>query len=170
MTDRREHLDFEDYLTAHGPGLQRYAFVLTADVSAAEDLVQTALVKAYRRWRRIGEMAAPHAYVRRIVTHCFVDQRRRRAAGERPVADVPDAPEPDDHTARTDDLDAIVRALDCVTGQQRAVLVLRHYLDLSDAEIAVELGCSAATVRSHASRALQRLRTHLSYPDLEIRP
>lgn len=168
MTARAEHLGFEEYLATHGAALQRYAYVLTADATAAEDLVQTALVQAYRRWRRIRAMAAPHAYVRRIVTHSYVDQRRRRAASERPMAELPDAPDPADHAARSADLDAIVRALDCLTGQQRAVVVLRHYLDMPDDEIAAELGCSESTVRSHASRAIHRLRAQLSYPDLEV--
>jgi RNA polymerase sigma-70 factor (sigma-E family) len=161
-------LGFDDYLAAHGAALQRYAFVLTGNAADAEDLVQTALVRAYRRWRRIGKMAAPHAYVRRIVTGCFIDQRRRRNSTEQPMDAVPDAADPTDHTERVADLDAIIRALDHLTAQQRAVLTLRHLLGLPDGEIARDLGCSVSTVRSHASRGLHRLRELLSYPDLEI--
>jgi len=161
-------LGFDDYLATHGAALQRYAFVLTGNATDAEDLVQAALVQAYRHWRRIGKMAAPHAYVRRIVTGCFVSQRRRRAWTERPMGTVPDVADPVDHTERVADLDAIVRALDHLTAQQRAVLVLRHLLGLPDGEIARELGCSVPTVRSHASRGLHRLRELLHYPDLEI--
>lgn len=168
MTTPGEPLRFEDYLATHGAALQRYAYVLTGATADAEDLVQAALMRAYRHWRRIGRMATPHAYVRQILTRCFIDNRRRRGAGERPVAEIPDIPDPADHAARAADLDAVVRALGHLTPQQRAVLVLRHLLDQPDDEIARELGCSAPTVRSHASRGLQRLRELLSYPDLEI--
>lgn len=159
---------FEEYLDRYGAALQRYAFVLTGDAADAEDLVQTALTKAYRRWRRIDRMTSPHAYVRRILTNCFVDQRRRRPVIYAVDALVDVADPAADHVGQAADLDAIVRGLECLTAQQRAVLVLRYLLDLSDDDIAAELGCSAATVRSHASRGLHRLRSMLSYPDLEI--
>ncbi len=63
--------------------------------------------------------------------------------------------------------DEVIRALTALTPTQRTVIVLRHYLGRSDEEIAVELGCSAATVRSHASRALHRMREYLSHPKLK---
>ena len=167
-TGRSTTLGFEDYLAAHGTALQRYAFVLTGNAADAEDLVQTALIRAYRRWRRIGRMQTPHAYVRRIVTTSFIDQRRRRSSAERPTDLLPAVPDPSDPAERPADLDAIVRAMDLLPAQQRAVLTLRHLLGLPDGEIAAELGCSVSTVRSHASRGLHRLRDLLSYPDLEV--
>ena len=167
MTIGEDASGFEGYLAEHGAALQRYAFVLTGDAADAEDLVQTALTKAYRRWRRIGRMMSPHAYVRRIVTNCFLDQRRRPSA-LRSVGELSDLADPTDYTQQTADLDAIVRGLDRLTVHQRAVLILRYLLDLSDQDIADELGCTTATVRSHASRGLQQLRSLLSYPDLEI--
>ena len=168
MTAQATGLSFEDYVTKHGAALQRYAFVLTGQGADAEDLVQTALVKAYRRWRRIGTMTAPHAYVRRIVTHCFMDQRRHRNT-VRSADELVDIADPAaDHADQLADLEGIVRGLDHVTPTQRAVLVLRYLLDLSDEDIAAELGCSTASVRSHASRGLNRLRSLLHYPDLEI--
>lgn len=160
---------FEDYLDRNGAALRRYAYVLTGDAGDTEDLVQTALTKAFRRWRRIGRMASPHAYVRQILTHCFIDERRRRFVAY-PTDVLVDVLDPSaDHADQSADLDAIRRGLDQLTAHQRAVLVLRYLLDLSDADIAEELGCSASTVRSHASRGLERLRGLLSYPDLEIR-
>lgn len=168
MRTRGEASGFEDYLDRHGAALQRYAFVLTGNAADGEDLVQTALAKAYRQWRRIDRMSSPHAYVRRILTNCFVDQRRRRRAVYSGDALIDVADPAADFAGQTADLDAIVRGLDCLTAQQRAVLVLRYLLDLSDEDIAAELGCSASSVRSHASRGLQRLRSLLSYPDLEI--
>lgn len=168
MRTRGEASGFEDYLDRHGAALQRYAFVLTGNAADGEDLVQTALAKAYRQWRRIDRMSSPHAYVRRILTNCFVDQRRRRPAVYSGDALIDVADPAADFAGQTADLDAIIRSLDCLTAQQRAVLVLRYLLDLSDEDIAAELGCSASSVRSHASRGLQRLRSLLSYPDLEI--
>jgi RNA polymerase sigma-70 factor (sigma-E family) len=160
---------FEEYLATHGPALQRYAFVLTGNEFDAEDLVQSALIKAYRQWRRISRIEAPHAYVRRIVTRCFIDARRRRsAAAEQPSADVPDSADPVDRVERTVTIDALIRALAVLTPQQRAVLTLRYLLDMPDGGIATELGCSAATVRTHASRGLHQLRVRFRYPDMEV--
>lgn len=162
---RTDGLEFEDYVSQHGAALQRYAYVLTGEGADADDLVQTALTKAYRRWQRIGRMTSPHAYVRRILTHCFMDQRRHPAHSAELIDVIDQAA---DFTVRTADLDGIIRVLDRLTSQQRAVLVLRYLLDESDEDIAAELGCSTSTVRSHASRGLDRLRGLLHYPDLEI--
>ena len=161
-------LRFEDYLGRYGGALLRYAYVLTGAQADAEDLVQTALVRAYPRWRRISRMAAPHAYVRRIVTRCFIDWGRRPGRRERPTADIPERVDPCDVASQVAELDAIIRALRCLSPRQRAVLSLRHLLGLPDEVIARELGCSASTVRSHASRGLRRLQDTLSQPDLEV--
>jgi RNA polymerase sigma-70 factor (sigma-E family) len=169
-TPRREdELRFEEYVATRGRDLERYAYALVSDATSAQDLVQSALLKALRRWRRIATMDEPHAYVRRILTTCYLDDRRlkSRRPAERLTAEVPETSTgPDPNTAAAD-LDAIGRALHVLTRQQRAVVVLRHYLDMDDETIADELGCSPATVRSHAAHGLQRLRTTLSYPDLE---
>ena len=74
-------MEFEEYVAARGPALERYAYVLTGDVQRSQDLVQTALVKAYRRWRWVVRAGHPDAYVRRIVTTSYLDWRRR--AGRR---------------------------------------------------------------------------------------
>jgi RNA polymerase sigma-70 factor (sigma-E family) len=165
-------ITFEDYVARRGADLERYAYVLTADRTAAQDLVQTALLKALRRWRSIAQMDEPHAYIRRIVTTCYLDDRRRRARrpAEHLTALPPDSAGPADPAVGAADLDAVVRALDTLTRQQRAVIVLRHLIDLDDDRIAIELGCSTSTVRSHASHALQRMRATLTYPDLERKP
>jgi RNA polymerase sigma-70 factor (sigma-E family) len=160
---------FEDYVRRRGADLERYAHVLAGDPIAAQDLVQTALIKALRRWRSIAAMDEPHAYIRRIVTTAYLDERRRhrRSPVEQLTAAPPDGPTGPDPATAAADLDAIGRALDVLTRQQRAVIVLRHFLDLDDNRIAAELGCSPGTVRSHASRALHRLRAAVNYPDLE---
>jgi RNA polymerase sigma-70 factor (sigma-E family) len=160
--------DFDGYVGSHGAGLERYAYALTGDAYIAQDLVQTALMKTYRRWRRISRMESPDAYVRRVVTSTFLDHRRRRSTTtERSVAEVPDGSGGPDPAARAVQHDDVLRALTAVTPNQRAVIVLRYFVGLSDGEIATELGCSTATVRSHASRALDRMRTHLSDSDVK---
>lgn len=152
---------FDEYVAAHGRLLERYAYVLVGQPAAAQDLVQAALIKVYRRWRRISAMDHPDAYVRRILTNCYIDLRRKRSHFERSVADVPDSPSGVDLAAGVVARDELVRALDALSPQQRAVIVLRHFLGADDAAIAEELGCSQATVRSHATRGLQRMRTAL---------
>jgi RNA polymerase sigma-70 factor (sigma-E family) len=160
-------MDFDEYVAARGPALERYAFVLTGDVQRSQDLVQIALVKAYRRWRWVVRADHPDAYVRRIVTTSYLDWRRRRSSDERPVGTVPDVPaagaDPADRVAERDELR---RALATLTAQQRAVLVLRHYEGYDDVAIAAVLGCSEGTVRTHASRGGQRLREALRHSRL----
>src|SRR5436305_15105623 len=84
-------MEFEEYVAGRGPALERYAYVLTGDAQRSQDLVQTALVKAYRRWRSVVRAGHPDAYVRRIVTTSYLDWRRRRSNEEHPAAIVPDA-------------------------------------------------------------------------------
>src|SRR3954449_6511539 len=88
-------MEFEEYVAARGPALERYAYVLTGDAQRSQDLVQIALVKAYRRWRWIVRAGHPDAYVRGIVTTPYLDGRRRPSSDERPVETVrPHAPAP----------------------------------------------------------------------------
>src|SRR3954453_16249512 len=155
-------MEFDEYVAARGPALERYAYVLTGDAQRSQDLVQIALVMAYRRWRWVVRGGHPDAYVRRIVPTSSLDWRRRRSSDERPVETVPDVPaagsDPGDRVAERDE---VRRALETLTAQQRAVLVLRHYEGYDDAAIAAVLGCSEGTVRTHASRGAQRLRAAL---------
>ena len=162
-------MEFEKYVAARGPALERYAYVLSGDPHQAQDLVQTALVKAYRRWRWVVRADHPDAYVRRILTTSYLDTRRRHRT-EHPLDDVPDVAstgrfaDPADRVAARDELQ---RALATLSPHQRAVVVLRHYEGQDDPVIARILGCGEATVRAHASRGLQRLRdaldpTHLA--------
>jgi RNA polymerase sigma-70 factor (sigma-E family) len=153
-------VEFAEYVTARGPALERFAYVLTGDAHLAQDLVQTALLKAYRRWRRVARADHPDAYVRRIVTTSYLDWRRRRSSTEAPVGVLPDPAGPDLADAVVE-RDQLRRAMAGLTPRQRAVLVLRHYEGLDDAAIAALLRCGEPTVRTHASRGLQRLRAAL---------
>jgi RNA polymerase sigma-70 factor (sigma-E family) len=163
-------MDFEDYVAARGRALERYAFVLSGDAETAQDLVQTALLKAYRRWRRVTAAEHPDAYVRRIVTTSYLDWRRRRGSGDEPMGEVPDAASGSDLADGVVQRDELRRALGTLTPQQRAVLVLRHYEGYDDAAIAAVLNCGEGTVRTHASRGAERLRRALGTPDLPRRP
>lgn len=153
--DAQSEEQFRRFVEARSLALLRTAFALCGDRHAAEDLVQGALAKLYRRWHKIEE---PEGYVRRIIYNDQVSRWRRRSVlREEPVGAVPEAPLPDRAAAVDDRLD-VWELLQQLAPRQRAVLVLRYYEDLSEREIAAVLGCSLGTVRSQASRAIARLR------------
>ncbi|MBS2939688.1 SigE family RNA polymerase sigma factor [Nocardioides sp. J2M5] len=149
--------DFVAFVDARAAALLRSARLLTAgDQHAAEDLLQTALEKAYVAWPRIRRTHAQEAYVRTIMTRAAIDRTRQRTRRGEVVTDqVPDVPV---HEAGPEDRDQVFTLLAALTPRQRAVMVLRYYDDLSEAQIADALGCSPGSVKSHASRALAALR------------
>lgn len=147
---------FEEYVAARSPALWRSAWLLTGDRHRAEDLVQTALMKSWRRWHRIKDPAAVDAYVRRAMVTTYTDWWRRRWNGELPTADLPDeVVEPPDPGVRRD----VLAALADLPRGQRAVIVLRYFDDLTEAQTAATLGVSVGTVKSQTARALRALRT-----------
>jgi len=151
---------FEEFVAAELAGLLRFGVVLTGDRHRADDIVQTALVKTMRRWRAIDH-AHPVAYVRRAMVNAHLSgwRRTRRETG---LPEGFDMASRIDHTASYDDQDQLARALAALPPRQRAVVVLRYYAGFSEAEIADTLGCAPGTVKSQASKALQRLRTELT--------
>ena len=150
--------NFAQFVQAREVALQRTAWLLTGDWALAEDLVQTALAKAWPRWERIRRRDHPEIYVRRVMVNTWATWTRRRWRGERASADVPDRPAPGDVAQEVTARVAMVGALAVLTPRQRAVLVLRVFDDLSEAEVAQILGCPVGTVKSTMSRALGRLR------------
>lgn len=145
---------FEEFVLAHTSTLHRTAVLLTGDGHTASDLLQEALLRAWRAWDRITDNHV--AYVRTILVREFVSSRRRRWHGETPTADLPEeAAHPGSDTAARLDLADAVRAL---PPQQRAVVVLRYFHDLTEADTAQSLGIAVGTVKSHHSRALSALR------------
>jgi RNA polymerase sigma-70 factor (sigma-E family) len=155
---------FEEFVAARLPGLLRYATALTGSPPLAEDVVQDVLVRAQSRWRRIGGLDHPEAYVRRMVLNEYLSWRRRRSS--RDVATPSElldgvTPAVADPATAHGEADVLRRALATLPRRQRAVLVLRFYEGLTDAGIAADLGCVEGTVRSHASRALASLRSAL---------
>jgi RNA polymerase sigma-70 factor (sigma-E family) len=147
---------FADFVRSRHPELLRFAYLLSGDRHLAEDLVQDALERAGMAWRRIAKQDDPEGYVRRIITNRFLN-RLRTLRRERLVGDPPERT----HVDREPRDDSIFRMLSDLPRQQRAVLVLRYYLDYSEAQIAETLGCSIGNVKSTASRAIARLRAQI---------
>lgn len=156
-------MDFDEYVAARGGALWRAAWWLTGDVQLAEDLVQTALTKAWPHFDRVSTNGSFEAYVRRAMVTTYTSWRGRKWRGEITSEVVPDHAA--DGSGR--DLD-LVRALSGLSPQQRAVVVLRYYEDLTEVDTAAALGCSVGTVKGHHSRAIAHLRrSGLLTPDIE---
>jgi RNA polymerase sigma-70 factor (sigma-E family) len=149
---------FARFVVARERALQRTAVLLTGDWALAEDLVQTALARAWPRWERISQYDDPELYVRRVMVNTWATWWRRKWRGERASAAVPDGPALGDVAAEVAARLAVRDALGSLTRRQRAVLVLRVVDDLSEAQVADLLGCPQGTVKSALSRALAKLR------------
>jgi RNA polymerase sigma-70 factor (sigma-E family) len=156
--------DFAAFVAASWPALVRTGRLLAVDSGSAEDLVQSALLKTYSRWRSIQD---PGAYTRTVLARLAIRAGRRRWRGEVPTAELPETPGPDD-AADVDSADAIRRSLARLPADQRAVIVLRFYCDFTEAAIAEVLACSPGTVKSRAHRALVALRATAALDDLEV--
>jgi RNA polymerase sigma-70 factor (sigma-E family) len=151
---------FEDFVAGSSARLFTMARLLTGGNRAeAEDLLQGAYERAYRRWGRITRRADPERYVRQILVNASIDRWRRiRRHPEMPLAGSGADPRTADTAAAVADRDLLLRGLAALPPRQRAVLVLRYFEDLSEAETARMLGCSVGTVKSQAARGLARLR------------
>jgi RNA polymerase sigma-70 factor (sigma-E family) len=167
-----DEADFAAFVAARSAALLSFAHVLTGDRYDAEDVVQTALAATALGWHRLRRKDNPEGYVRRAIVTTHLNRQRRRPWLERPTGEVPEPTRPGPATATgpsgrggADDLDerdAMWRVLATLPPRQRAVLVLRYYEDLSEADIAEVLGCSRGTVKSQAAKALERLRQSLA--------
>jgi RNA polymerase sigma-70 factor (sigma-E family) len=160
----------EEYVRARGPRLVRTAYLLTGDQHVAEDIVQNALASMVVSWRRIQDLSNLDAYVYRSLVNARRRWWRRRWTGEIPVGELPDEPSGDDvgRVDRYTDLLAVLRTL---PPRQRAVIVLRYFEDLSEAQTASILDCSIGSVKSQASRGLVAMRAVLqNEADASSRP
>ena len=122
----------------------------------AEDLVQVTLIRCMASWSRVTEADDRDAYVHRALINGLISARRRRWTGERPTADLPERPSPDEY-ALVDETDVVLRALDRLPQDQRTAVVLRYYSHLGEEQMADVLGVAPGTVKSRLSRALKRL-------------
>lgn len=162
--------EFAAFMRASATRLFRLAFLLTGDRHRAEDLTQDALSRTYGVWRRVVRDDA-YAYTRRVLVNLHADWWRARMWRER-LVDQPQArervPDPATEVVRRD---MVIRALRELTRRERAVVVLRYFADLSEAEVAGELNISVGTVKSTNARALRKLRVaaDLTEPLAELR-
>lgn len=160
-TMRSYDAEYSEFVRARGTALLRTAHLLTSNPTHAEDLMQISLTKTYLAWGRLRDPGAAEAYTRRVLATTSISWWRRKTNRlEQPAEILPDAGQ--EHPAgQLAERDAMIDALGQLSPQQRAVLVLRFYEDLTEAQIAQTLGLSAGTVKSHASRGLARLRVLL---------
>ena len=153
--------DFAEFVSARWASLYRLAYLLAASHPGAEDLLQTTLEKAYVNWGRISGMEFTEAYVRRMLANGLVSSRRRAWIGERPYEHLPETTEASLELPVVDR--SLLWPLVCaLPARQRAVIVLRYYEDLSEAQIADVLGCAPGTVKSQSSAAIAALRRALT--------
>jgi RNA polymerase sigma-70 factor (sigma-E family) len=149
---RVQEASFDEFVAARSRALLRTAYLLTRDHALAEDLLQTALTKAWFAWGRIDGNAEP--YVRRILVNTYASWWRRKWHGEHPTDELPER-SVDGAAGEPTDLWAAMARL---PRRQRAVVVLRYFEDLTEAQAAEVLGCSVGTVKSQTSKALAKLR------------
>ena len=159
MSDQRDD-EFTDFVVDHGARLLRTACLLTGDAHLGEDLLQTALAKAYGSWAKVRQAEHPGAYVRRLMVNAHLSWLRRLTHTERVLETIPDRPTGDFQAAHaeTDELRAALLGL---SPRVRTALVLRYFDDLGEAETAQLMGCSRSTVNNHVTRGLAALRTVL---------
>jgi RNA polymerase sigma-70 factor (sigma-E family) len=156
MTEQLDE-EFRQFMHGRWPTMVRLAYGLTGDLGHAEDVAQAAFAKAYTSWPRVIRSENPDAYVRKILVNENRNRFRRRRVRELPTGSPPERDGPD-ALRHVDDRSALLAALQTLAPRQRAVIVLRYWLDLSEAEAAATLNCSVGTVKSQTSRALAALR------------
>ncbi|MER6577952.1 SigE family RNA polymerase sigma factor [Nonomuraea sp. NPDC001023] len=147
---------FAKYVAHRHLRLCRMAYLLTRDWGTAEDLVQTALAKAWVAWRRIE--GNPDPYVYRIIVNTHATWWRRLWRGEVPVETLPETADPQDHATAVGDQAALWKAIAALSPRQRAVIVLHYFEGRTLTQIADIIGCSLGAVKSQLGRALTRLR------------
>lgn len=169
MVIRRTDQDFTRFVVDNRAQLLRVAYLLMGDAGQAEDLVQAALLRLYRQWDRVAGAEQPVAYARRAVVNLGNTWWRWRLA--HPLSYRGEI----HHSAASDDVEAAVAnrdelwlALRTLPRAMRAVVVLRYYEDLSEADTAEILGVSAGTVKTQASRGLARMRQALPPDDTRL--
>jgi RNA polymerase sigma-70 factor (sigma-E family) len=162
---RQAEEEFERFVRAQADRLVRVGYLMTGDLSEAEDFVQEALARVARRWGRVAAMASPAGYARRVLVNVVIDSADGRSRREHELADTASCvlaqradPRSEEGFAAVDGQLNLLQALVRLPARQRAVLILRYWEDLSEADTAELLGISSGAVKSMASRGLVRLR------------
>ncbi|ANZ38123.1 hypothetical protein BBK82_20720 [Lentzea guizhouensis] len=149
--------EFEEFVALRSQALLRTAYLLCGgDRQAAEDMLQDVLMGMYGKWRRIR--TSPEAYARKALANAAANRWRRRARKPEAPMDHARTPTTSGHEDQVVAADSVVRALAELPKKMRAVLVLRFFDDLSEADTARALGCGVGTVKSQTSRGLARMR------------
>ena len=159
---RRGDDEFVEFASANSARLQRAAYLMTGDRHQAEDAAQAALVRVYAAWGRVRRKD-PYAYARTVLANLITDQWRRPIR-EYATEQLPERPVPrdvaDDVTRRR----WLISALQTLSPRERTVVVLRHFFDITEVDVARELNLSLGTVKSLNSRALAKLRVSIPSP------
>jgi RNA polymerase sigma-70 factor (sigma-E family) len=160
---------FDRFMAERWPRVLRSAYLLTGDRHDAEDLAQAAFERACASWGKVRRAENPDAYLHRVLVNCHRGRYRKRRVPEYSVPAVPDGLRlVGDHADQQGERDVLMAALKELSPGQRAVIVLRFYEDLTEAQAAHVLRCSVGTVKSQTARALARLRRH--GPIVELAP
>jgi RNA polymerase sigma-70 factor (sigma-E family) len=157
---------FAQFIEAREQALQRTAWLLTNDWALAQDLVQAALARSWPYWGTIKRGDDPEIYVRRVMVNTWATWRRRRWKAEEPTGMLTDRPDHGDIAADVATRVAVRQVLAVLTDRQRAVVALRLFDDLPEAQVARILGCAVGTVKATMSQALARLRSDPHLADL----
>jgi RNA polymerase sigma-70 factor (sigma-E family) len=160
VSDQRDD-EFTDFVVEHGGHLLRTACLLTGEAHLGEDLLQTALGKAYGAWSKVRRADHPGAYVRRLMVNTHLSWLRRLTNTERVLEIFPDRPTGDFQAAHAES-DEMRSALLALSPRVRTAIVLRYFDDLSESETAELMGCSRSTVNNHVTRGLAALRSLLA--------
>ena len=160
--DATTRATFDEFARSRMPALLRFAHALSGDPQTAADLVQDALERTILAWPRVTRQDDPEAYVRRAIVNRHIS-RWRRLRREHLTAAVPETT----YVPTSGHDEVLWAALAQLPPRQRAVIVLRYYEDLSEAQTAQALGCAVGTVKSQASKALAKLRRQVSPYDHE---
>jgi RNA polymerase sigma-70 factor (sigma-E family) len=161
-----DQLDFEEYMRGRWAALFRTAYLLTGEPVAAEELLQDSLARACASWHKIRDRGAADAYVRRILVNQATRGWKRRGR-EKATDQLPETGHDGDLGSHEQHLD-LWPEIQRLPPRMRAVLVLRYYEDLTEAQTAHELNCSVGTVKSQAHQALRKLRTALGGAETEL--
>ncbi|MGZ4659565.1 MAG: SigE family RNA polymerase sigma factor [Blastococcus sp.] len=160
MSNERDD-EFTDFVANHGARLLRTACLVTGDPHLGEDLVQSALAKAFGSWAKVRRADHPLAYVRRLMINTHLSWLRRLTNTERVLETFPDVGSGDLQSTHADG-DELRRALLTLSPRVRTAVVLRYFDDLSEADTATLMGCSRSTVNNHVTRGLAALRALLA--------
>ena len=161
--------DYRAFVDARYTRLVRSAILFGCREQDAEDAVQDALIRCYSAWGRVSAADDRDAYVYRVLVNGITRGRRRKWRGEVPHQDLPEPPPTDDPAATVSLSQSIRASLERLGPEQRQVLVLRYFADLTEAQIATVLGIAPGTVKSRASRAIAALSEDESLGDLVAR-